>query len=92
MFYYGKYGALDLCMSSVFYTRLSFINHPGCLSIFHTDLKHYGQFLLVNMLSSTNYTSLCRGSSISLNNIHNSVNNDADVILQISCVFSGELL
>ena len=39
VFYHGKYGAIALCMTSVFYTRWSSINPPGFLSIVHTDLK-----------------------------------------------------
>ena len=40
MFYHGKYGAIALCMVRVIYTWWSSIDHPGCLSIVHTDLKH----------------------------------------------------
>ena len=39
MFYHGKYGAIALCMASAFCTGWPSINHPGCLSIVHTDLK-----------------------------------------------------
>ena len=39
MFYHGNYGAIALCMVSVFYRWWSSIDHPGCSSIFHTDLK-----------------------------------------------------